>query len=137
MAPVRLPVRDPANEALGRVPVPGWIAKYDWQGFVPFEELPAIHDPASGVIQNANNRLVPAGYKPFISAEWVPPYRADRIEELLAAEGKHSRESFARMQADTRSRLARELLPVALAPRPEKDAGQRKRRRSQGLEGRR
>ena len=123
MAPVRLPIRDPANEALGRVPVPGWIAKYDWQGFVPFEELPAIHDPASGVIQNANNRLVPPGYKPFISAEWVPPYRADRIEELLAAEGKHSRESFARMQADTRSRLVRELLPVALAARPEKDAG--------------
>ena len=123
VAPVRLPVRSPQNEALGRVPVPGWIAKYDWQGFVPFEELPAIQDPASGAIFNGNNRLVPPGYKPFISAEWVPGYRADRIEELLAAQGKHSRATFASMQADTRSRLVRELLPVALAARPEKDAG--------------
>ncbi len=123
VAPALVPVRRADNEAMGRVPVPGWDAKYDWQGFIPFGELPAIQDPASASIVNANNKTVPPGYKPFLSAEWIPPYRADRIEELLGAERKHSLESFARLQADTRSRLVRELLPIALAARPEKDGG--------------
>ena len=123
VAPALVPVRRADNEAMGRVPVPGWDAKYDWQGFIPFEELPAIHDPASARIVTANHRITPPGYKPFISVDWFPPYRADRIEELLAARPKHSIDSFARMQADSVSRLARELLPSALAAKPGSEAG--------------
>jgi penicillin G amidase len=118
VAPARVPVRRADNEAQGRVPVPGWNAKYDWQGFLPYEQLPAIADPASGRIVTANNKITPPGYKPFMSVDWFPPYRAERIEELLSATRKHSIASFAKIQADTVSRLARELLPVALAARP-------------------
>jgi penicillin amidase len=39
-APALVPVRRADNEAMGRVPVPGWLAKYDWEGFVPFDQLP-------------------------------------------------------------------------------------------------
>jgi penicillin G amidase len=123
VAPALVPVRHPDNEAMGRVPVPGWIAKYDWQGMIPFDQLPAIHDPESGAIVTANNRITPPGYKHFLSIDWMPAYRADRIDELLAAQPKHSVDSFKRMQADTRSRLVRELLPVALTAKPEKPAG--------------
>src|SRR5207253_6603707 len=123
IAPARVPVRHPGNEAMGRVPVPGWEATYDWQGFIPFEELPDVRDPASGSIVTANHKITPPGYQPFLSIDWFPPYRADRIEELLAARPKHSIESFARIQADTLSRLARELLPIANAAKPEKDEG--------------
>ena len=125
IAPARLPVRRADNESMGRVPVPGWIAKYDWQGFLPFEEMPRVADPASGSIVTANNKITPPGYKPFISVDWFAPYRADRIEELLAAEPKHSLDSFARMQGDTLSRLARDLLPLATAVAPTTDAGRR------------
>jgi penicillin amidase len=124
IAPALVPVRSPENEAMGRVPVPGWVAKYDWQGMLAFEELPAIHDPAGGAIVTANNRITPPGYKPFLTTDWIPPYRADRIEELLAQSPQHSMQGFVRMQADTRSRLVRELLPVALAAKPEKPEGQ-------------
>jgi penicillin amidase len=123
VSPARVPVRAAENEVAGRAPVPGWIAKYDWQGFLPFEELPAIHDPAGASIVTANSRVTPPGYRRYLSAEVIPPYRVERIEELLAAEPRHTRESFARMQADARSRLVRELLPLALAAKPEKDAG--------------
>jgi penicillin G amidase len=92
---------------------------------LPFEELPAIHDPSSGMIVTANHKITPPGYRPFLSVDWFLPFRAERIEELLTAQPKHSLDSFARMQADTRSRLARELLPVALAAKPEKDEGRR------------
>jgi penicillin amidase len=110
---------------MGRVPVPGWIAKYDWQGFIPYEEMPQVADPAGGSIVTANNRITPPGYKPFLSVDWFAPYRADRIEEMLAAQPRHSLDSFARMQGDTLSRLARELLPLAMAAEPATEAGRK------------
>ena len=67
--------------------------------------------------------------------DWFPPYRAERIEELLAAQPKHSLDSFARMQADSVSRLARELLPAALAARPETEPGRRARTMLEGWKG--
>jgi len=135
IAPALVPVRRADNEAMGRVPVPGWDAKYDWQGFIPFDRLPAIHDPASGRIVTANHKITPPGYKPFISVDWFPPYRAERIEELLAAQPKHSLDSFARMQADAVSRLARELLATALAAKPQTEAGKGARAILQGWKG--
>lgn len=130
--PGLIPVRRGDNAAMGRVPVPGWDARYDWQGFLPFEKLPAVHDPASGRIVTANHKITPPGYKPFITIDWFPPYRADRIEELLAERPKHSMESFAKMQADDISRLARELLPGAMAARPEREEGRRTQALLQG-----
>jgi penicillin amidase len=118
VAPALVPVRRADNEAMGRVPVPGWIAKYDWQGFIPFEQLPATADPREGRIVTANHKIVAPGYKPFLTVDWFSPFRADRIEEMLAERPKHSMASFRRMQADVNSRIARELLPVALAARP-------------------
>ena len=135
VAPALVPVRRADNEAMGRVPVPGWDAKYDWQGFIPHDRMPAVHDPASGRIVTANNKITPPGYKPFISVDWFPPYRADRIEELLAAQPKHSLDSFARMQADATSRLARELLPALNAAKPKTDAGKRAQQVLAGWKG--
>lgn len=133
--PARIPLRRADNAAMGRVPVPGWDAKYDWQGYLPFDKLPALHDPKSGRIVTANHKITPPGYKPFISVDWFPPYRADRIEELLAAQPKHTLASFAQMQADDLSRLARELLPVALAAKPTSDAGRAARALLDGWKG--
>lgn len=135
VAPSLVPVRRPDNEAMGRVPVPGWIAKYDWQGVLPFEQLPAVTDPASGRIVTANHKITPPGYRPFLSTDWFLPFRAERIEELLAARPRHSLDSFARMQADTVSRLARELLPAARAARPAEEGGRQAQALLAGWEG--
>jgi penicillin G amidase len=134
--PARIPLRRADNAAMGRVPVPGWDAKYDWQGFLPFDKLPAVPDPKSGRIVTANHKITPPGYKPFISVDWFVPYRAERIEELLAERPKHTLESFAKMQADDLSRLARDLLPVALAARPASGAGREARALLEGWKGR-
>ena len=125
VAPALVPVRRADNEAMGRVPVPGWIAKYDWQGFLPFEQLPASVDPKAGRIVTANHKIVAPGYKPFLTVDWFAPFRAERIEEMLAERPKHSLDSFRRMQADVSSRIARELLPIALAARPGTEEGRR------------
>ncbi|HBD36430.1 MAG TPA: hypothetical protein DC084_22895, partial [Cupriavidus sp.] len=40
IAPGRVPLRRPDNDLMGLAPAPGWDARYDWQGFIPFEQLP-------------------------------------------------------------------------------------------------
>jgi penicillin amidase len=77
---------------------------------IPFEELPRTLNPASGRIVTANQKIVPAGYRHHITADWFPPYRARRIDELLDAQPQHDRSSFARMQMDVVSLPVRELL---------------------------
>ncbi len=135
IAPALVPVRRADNEAMGRIPVPGWDAKYDWQGMLRFEQMPRVMDPASGRLVTANNKITPPGYKPFLSVDWFPPFRADRIEELLAERPRHSLDSFAAMQADAQSRLARDMLPFALAARPATEAGRRERALLEGWNG--
>jgi penicillin amidase len=114
----RVPVRKPANDLKGMAPAPGWQAKYDWDGTIPFEQLPRSFNPASGAVVTANHRITPPGYAHFISSEWQPPYRAERIQQLLDATPKHTAQSFARIQADVVSLAMRELLPKLLAARP-------------------
>src|SRR5688572_14286879 len=106
----RVPVRKPGNDLKGLAPAPGWEARYDWAGWVPYDELPRVFNPPGGAIVNANHKLTPPGYPHAISYEWQLPYRARRIEALLGAQ-KHTLESFARMQMDVVSLAAQDLLP--------------------------
>jgi penicillin amidase len=114
----RVPQRKPGNDLKGMAPAPGWQEKYDWAGYIPFEQLPRSFNPGTGAIVTANHRITPPGYQHFISSEWEPPYRADRIQQLLDATPKHTANSFARIQADVTSLAMRELLPKLLATRP-------------------
>ena len=91
--------------------------RYDWDGFIAFEDLPRSYNPASGAVVTANNKIVSDDYPHFITSEWSVPYRAARITQLLDATPKHSVASFARMQADTVSPQAREILPFLLKTR--------------------
>lgn len=61
---------------------------------------------------------MPPGYAYHLTGEWGLPFRADRIEALLAATPKHSPASFARLQADSVSLQMKEILPLLLQARP-------------------
>lgn len=107
----RVPVRKGGD---GTVPVPGWSGDYDWTGWIPFADLPASINPPSGVLINANNKMVPDGYPYLIAAHWQDPYRANRIRELIAATPQATPDSTAALQQDVVSLMARELLPVLM-----------------------
>ena len=121
----RVPRRKSANDLQGLAPAPGWDARYDWAGFLPFEALPRELDPPSGRVVLANHRFVPAHYPHFLAAEWQPPYRAQRIEALLDRPGAHSVAGFARLQLDAVSLPMRALLPRLLAV-PTRDENSKK-----------
>ncbi|MET0386602.1 MAG: penicillin acylase family protein [Polyangiales bacterium] len=110
-----VPLRASDNELRGLVPAPGWLAKYDWTGRVPFDALPQQSSPASGRIVTANQSIVPRDYGHWLGADWGPSFRHDRITTLLDAQPQHSLESFAAIQRDRKSAIAEQLLPPLLA----------------------
>jgi penicillin amidase len=116
----RVPIRKADNAIQGWAPSPGWDARYDWQGFIPFSELPQGVDPAAGHIITANSDITPPGYAHFITRDWALPLRHDRIHDLLitqlADQGKPL--TLAHMEAtilDNRINPAALALPAMLA----------------------
>lgn len=100
----RTPLRGAGDGSLpGSVP---------WTGFVPFDELPHVEDPESGVLVNANNRVSPPDHPAFLSRDWYGDWRFRRIHELLAEPAPRDADRFAAIQMDAVSLLAREALPV-------------------------
>ncbi len=111
IAAARVPRRPKGD---GRAPVPGWTGEYDWDGFVPFAELPQRQNPSRGWLANANNRVVGDGYPHLITPDWPEGYRAQRIATLLEQTPKHDVDSFTAFQLDIISPAAQELLPLLL-----------------------
>ncbi len=119
----RLPLRRADNDMMGLAPAPGWDARYDWQGWLPFEQLPRVIDPPDGIIVTANQRITPAGYPHFVTSEWNLPYRSDRIRALLRDFPRHDVASFARIQADVTSLAARDFLQALRGTQPATEGG--------------
>jgi penicillin amidase len=93
----RLPLR---RGGCPDLPKPGWTGEFEWEGTVPYDELPEVVDPESGFLVTANNRIVGDDYPHHITSEWLDGYRAKRIEELLEATEKHDFASFEAIQSD-------------------------------------
>ncbi|RDK02241.1 penicillin acylase family protein [Paraburkholderia lacunae] len=115
IAPGRVPLRSPDNDLMTEAPAPGWDPRYDWNGFVPFADLPKAFNPPQGQVVTANNRIVAKDYPYFLTGEWALPYRYKRITALLDARQKHTADSFAAIQADIQSLSMDELLPLVTA----------------------
>lgn len=114
-APALVPVRRPDNEIGGLLPSPGWDSKYDWQGFIPYDELPTRFNPPSDVIATANEKIVDGNYPHFITHDWSLPYRGNRIRSVLGETNGHTLGTFASLHADTVSDMARDILPWMVA----------------------
>ncbi len=97
------PIRLNTNDLQGLAPAPAWEPKYQWQGYVPFEQQPREINPQRGYIATANNNILPEGYPYFIGAEWALPFRVQRISQLIEAKPQHDASSMQAMQADVQS----------------------------------
>jgi penicillin amidase len=85
------------------LPKPGWTGEFEWEGTIPYGELPAKVDPESGYLITANNRIVGDEYPHHITSEYLDGFRAKRIEQLLEQSDKHDIEGFEAMQSDNLS----------------------------------
>jgi penicillin G amidase len=117
----RFPIR--AADHAGLVPAPGWTDEYEWQGFIPYDNLPRIFNPTRSYIATANQALTPLEYYDQlaetlgedrnyeISHEWAYGYRGQRIVEMLETKVPHTIVTFQQIQGDNKSVSAEELLP--------------------------
>jgi len=85
----------------GTMPVLGWTGEYEWEGFIPPEEMPQVFNPERGYMVSANNQCVPADEYPYhFSYNYMSSDRAQRIEELLHSKDKFGVEDMKRIQLD-------------------------------------
>jgi len=87
---------------------------YDWQGVVPFEELPNTYNPECGYVSSANNKTVDENYPYYIGTWFSLPWRIGRIREMLEEKEIMGTEDFKRMLRDQHSHFARSMTPLYL-----------------------
>lgn len=93
----RIPIRKTGD---GSVPYDGSTDDGEWTGYIPFDKLPHVYDPPSGLIVTANQRVIGQDYSYFLSHVWAQPYRARRIFDLLSEKPKLTIDDFRRIQGD-------------------------------------
>lgn len=101
----------------GLIPLPGWDAENDWKGFAAAEDLPKSYNPPEGYFVTANNDLNRYGKVDPINLP-MGPYRANRIDQLLAEGSDFTMGDMQEMHYDARSlegeafmKVLRPLLP--------------------------
>ena len=107
-----LPIR-PDNQGLRARE--GWDSKNDWQGYVPFEQLPHLYNPRKGYVATANNQVEVPGYPYYITADYVGPSRIGRITELIEAKPKLELADLKRIQYDVKVLPAESWVPILIA----------------------
>ena len=96
----------------GVAPAPGWDRQYDWNGYVPFEQLPASDNPEQGWLATANQKIIAANDPNPLTGDWDLPTRYDRIVEIIKSKNIHSADDMKTMQGDTLSLAAIPLLEL-------------------------
>jgi penicillin G amidase len=116
----RIPVRQSGD---GSTPYDGATDAGAWTGYIPFDELPHVYDPPTGLIVTANSRVVGRSYPHHLTHIWAAPYRSRRIHDLLSQKRKLTAADYRAVQGDvysiggaTFARAAAQLLG-ALSPR--------------------
>jgi penicillin amidase len=115
----------PSNTPCGAAPLPGDTDAYEWSGYIPFDELPQALDPPGGIIATANSRVTGPGYTHYVTSDWAPPWRTDRIYTLLGQPTKFQPDDFNAIQNDIVQELnvilAKELVKSAAITHPHDD----------------
>ena len=96
----RVPIRAAGD---GSLPVSGADDAHEWTGYIPFDKLPSIYNPPSGVIATANGRIAPDGYRNSISVEWEAPWRTERIYHVLESGRKFAATDMLALENDIHS----------------------------------
>jgi penicillin amidase len=87
----------------GSLPVSGADDAHEWTSYIPFDKLPSIYNPPSGVIATANGRITPDGYPYSISTAWEAPWRTARIYRVLESGRKFGASDMLALQNDVQS----------------------------------
>ncbi|MGB0386959.1 MAG: penicillin acylase family protein, partial [Ardenticatenaceae bacterium] len=106
-----LPIRPAAG---GMLPQPGWDGEWEWQGMVPFDELPQQWNPAQGIIVTANQNPFGHDFPYYTGTGWAEASRTRRITAQLSHKTPLTLDDIAAIQRDMTSLPAQQLVPLLL-----------------------
>jgi penicillin amidase len=93
------PVRDPNYKDQTR----------EWQGYIPFDQMPNAVDPPSGFLATANARVTTDKSPYPLTGEWGDPYRIERIYKSLDGRDNLKPADLLAVQTDIYSEVDQEM----------------------------
>lgn len=108
----KLPVRKNFD---GNLPLDGSSGQFEWDGYIPYEQLPSAYNPASGYVITANQNPFPANYAFRVSGDFAPYYRSQQIRQILTKRNGWKPEEMLQVQKDVYSAFSDFLAKQVLA----------------------
>jgi len=108
----RLPVR---RGFAGDVPVDGSSGKFEWDGMIPFADLPTAFNPPGGIIATSNQNPFPADYRYPVNGGFEPAYRAGQVRARLQSRQGWRAEDMLGIQCDVYSAFGKFLASQLVA----------------------
>lgn len=81
----RVPIR---RDFDGDLPLDGASGRFEWDGYIPFEQMPNVYNPPGGIVATANQNPFPVGYPYRVDGSFADPYRVRQIRSLLCSRSK-------------------------------------------------
>lgn len=122
--PGKIPIRPKGYT--GQTPAPGWTDEYVWKGYVPYDLMPRIYNPARNFIVASNQEVGTPEYYDFLKTQtgadtnpnfgsrynkWNYGYRAQRTYDMLKQMAPNSMATYRTIQCDDKYLPALEVLP--------------------------
>jgi penicillin G amidase len=106
-----------AYHAIGRIPlrpaglveVPISDGAHEWQGYIPFDDMPNAFDPPSGFLATANARVTTDKSPYPLGDDWVDPYRVERIYKSLNGRDQLTPKDMLAVEIDIYSEVDQEM----------------------------
>ena len=106
-----------AYHAIGRIPlrpaglveVPISDSAHEWQAYIPFDDMPNAFDPPSGFLATANARVTTDKSPYPLGADWVDPYRVERIYKALDGRDQLTPKDMLAVETDIYSEVDQEM----------------------------
>lgn len=107
----------------GRIPMRGRIvpgfrdgnaAADQWQGYIPFDDMPHMFDPPSGYVASANQRIVPDDWKHPIYGAYSQGHRGVRLAQALGHHNRLDISANIKLQNDVKNCRAERSCPHIL-----------------------
>ncbi len=108
----RVPVR---RDFYGDAPLDGASGQFEWDGYIPFEQMPSFYNPASGIIATANQNPFPPDFAYRIDGNFSDRYRVLQIRALLSKKSKLTVDDMLAVQKDVYSAYDLSLAQQVLA----------------------
>lgn len=105
----KLPVRSKGD---GTVPFEVTDTGDNWSGWVPFDDMPQLYNPARGWVGTCNHYTVTGNFPYYYSSYAAASYRYRRLMQLLDSREVKSPDDHWQLQRDTFNIMAEAIAPL-------------------------